>query len=173
MAPLAPSNTARFRFFYTVIGVQHSIQIRTSSSPASIAGFMNAYWSAFATELFGLTVDFVTFAAIGSDIFNLVTTGLEGNTYGTGAGSQENIPWAYTFIGRSPGGRRVRITQFGAKQLSGNYRTTAGEHAQIDAVIGILQILPSQLLAVDGLVPVWKTYADNQVNDHWVKEVRP
>lgn len=173
MAPLAPSNTARFRFFYTVTGRQHALQIRSASSPASIGGFVNAWWLSFASELFQFNLDFVTFAASGSDIFNPVVTGFEGNSYGAGAGNLENVPWAYTFIGRSAGGRRVRLSQYGAKALSSNYRFTAGENTQVDAAVALLQAQPTQLLVIDGLIPVWKNYANVQVNDHWVKEVRP
>lgn len=173
MAPLPPSNTARFRFFYTCIGKQHALQVRTASSPASIAGFMNAYWTAFGVSLNAMVIDFVTFAASGSDIFNAITTGIEGNTYGSGAGTVEQVPWAYTFIGRTAGGRRVRWNQFGSKTLGTDYRTLATESAPIDAVIALLRLGPSQLLGIDGLIPVWKTYANNQVNDHWIKNVRP
>jgi hypothetical protein len=173
MAPVAPSNTARFRFNYTCVATQHSVQVRTGASPAAISGFMNAYFTAFAGSIFGITLDNVEFAAVGSDIFNLITSGLEGNTYGVGAGSVEDIPRAYTFIGRSPGGKRVRMVQFGAKNVSSNYRVTSGEQVDIDAVLALLQGLPTHLLAIDGLVPVWKSYANVKEYDHWVEAVRP
>lgn len=173
MAPLAPSSTPRFRFYYTVTGTQHSLQLRSTLSPAAIGGYMNNVWTTFATAIFGLTLDFVTFAVSGSDVFNVVTTGYEGNTYGGSAGNQENIPWAYTFIGRTAGGRRCRITQFGAPTLSANYRITPGESTEIDNVIAILVASGSILQGIDSLPIAWKPYADVQVNDHWVKEVRP
>jgi len=173
MAPLPPSNTARYRFHYTILGFQHALQLRSASSPASIGGFYNAFMSALSTNIWNTVFDFAEWAPSGSDIFNIVTTGFEGNLYGGGAGALEFVPWAYTFIGRTAGGRRVRLTQFGAKVLSSNYRTTAGEDANIDNVVALLNGQPTQLLGIDGLIPVWKTYANNQVNDHWVKEVRP
>jgi hypothetical protein len=173
MAPLAPSNTPRYRFHYTVIANQHSLQLRSNGSPLEIGGFFNAYMLAFATEIFITTLDFVEWAPAGSDIFNPVLTAFDGVSWGAGLGGAENVPWAYTFIGRTAGGRRVRLNQYGAKTLSSNYRTTPGETAQIDAVINLLQGLPTHLLGIDGLVPVWKSYANNQVNDHWIKAVRP
>jgi hypothetical protein len=173
MAPLPPSNTPRFRFHYTVIGRQHTLQLRSPSSPSGIAGFVNAYFTAFGVDLFATILDFADWAPAGSDIFNPVTTGLEGHTYGSGVGNLENTPWAYTFIGRTPGGRRVRLNQYGAKSLSANYRFTAGEQATVDAVIALLNIPGSQLRGIDNTIPIWKTYANAQVNDHWIKRVRP
>lgn len=173
MAPLAPSNTARYRFFYTVIGQQHTLQVRSGASPTAVGGFFNFYMTQFASELFATILDFTTWAPSGSDIFNPVVSGYDGTTWGAGAGSQENIPWAYTFIGRTPGGRRVRFNQYGAKTLSANYRTTAGENTAIDDVVALLNDPASLLLGIDGLTPIWKTYADNQVNDHWIKVIRP
>jgi hypothetical protein len=173
MAPLPPSNTARFRFHYTQIAQQHTHQVRSGASPATIAGFMNAYWSAFATEIFGLVVDSVEWAPAGSDIFNLVTTGLEGNAYGAGAGSVEDIPRAFTFVGRTSTGRRLRCVQFGAKNVSSNYRVTAGELAPIDAVIALLQGASTNMLGIDGNPAIWKNYANVKEYDHWVEAVRP
>jgi len=129
--------------------------------------------TAFSGDIFATVLDFVEWAPDNSDIFNPVTTIWDGTTYGSGAGNLENVAWAYTFIGRTPGGRRVRMSQFGAKTLSANYRLTAGENVNIDAVIALLNAPGSQLLGIDGLLPIWKSYADVQVNDHWVKVIRP
>lgn len=173
MAPLAPSNTPRFRVHYTVIGVQHSLQIRSGVSPGALGSFVAALYTNLGVDVFGTTIDFVDWAPAGSDIFNPVTTGIEGNAYGSGAGNQEFIPWAFTFLGRTSGGRRARFAIFGAKSLSGNYRVTAGEQATVDGVVALLQSVGSGVVAIDGLPAVWKTYADVQVNDHWLKNVRP
>jgi hypothetical protein len=173
MAPLPPNNTARFRVHYTVIGNQHSMQIRSGVSPASLGSFINALYTNLGVDVFATVIDFVDWAPAGSDIFNPVTTGIEGNTYGSGAGATENIPWALTFIGRTSGGRRVRFAVFGYKSLSSNYRVTAGEQASIDGVITLLQSVGSGVVGIDNIAPVWKTYADVQVNDHWLKVVRP
>jgi hypothetical protein len=173
MAPLPPSNTARYRFHYTTIGQAHTVQVRATSSPSSIAGFFNAYMLAFGSDIFQTTLDFVEWAPNGSDIFNPVSTVYDGTSYGAGFGNVVDVPRAYTFIGRTPGGRRVRMAQFGAKFDGSNYRFTAGENAQIDAVIALLNAPGSQLLGIDGLLPNWKSYADVQLNDHWITEVRP
>jgi len=81
--------------------------------------------------------------------------------------------WAYTFLGRTSGGRRVRFTQFGALFLGVDYRIVAGESSPIDAVVAVLQAASGLIVGIDDLTPVWKTYADCGVNDHWIKNLRP
>ena len=173
MAPLAPSNTARFRVFYTIMGDQHSLQVRSTSSPAALGVILDNYFSAFGVTIANLVIDTVDWAPAGSDIFNPITTGIEGNTYTGGTFTAEQRAWEYTFVGRTAGGRRVRFSQFGALFLGGDYRIVAGESAPIDAVVAVLQGAGGNILGIDGLVPTWKTYANSAVNDHWVKVLRP
>lgn len=172
MAPLLPSNTARFRINYSAVGLQHSHQVRSTASPAAVGTFVAALHNALNNTMFIHTITSVDFAASGSDIFNPVTTGIEGTTYGTGAGAEFNEPWAITFVGRTSGGRRARMAIFGMTTLGSNYRIGPGEIANVDNAIGVLQAAGANCLAIDGLVPVWRTYANVQVNDHWVKETR-
>ncbi len=174
MAPLNPNNTPRFRAFYTTIGLQHSVQVRSAGSPFAIGVFLGSYFAAFAATAATIVVDFVDWAPAGSDIFNPVTVGIEGNSYTGGTVlDQACRAWAYTFLGRTSGGRRVRMAQFGALFLGADYRIAPAESSPIDNVINILQGAGGLLLGIDGLTPLWKDYADVQVNDHWVKNVRP
>jgi len=174
MAPLLPSNTARFRFFYTTVGHQHSVQIRSTASPSAVGTFMGDYFNAWGATAADIVVDFVDWAPAGSDIFNPVTTGIEGTTYTGGTVlSNEVAAWEYTLIGRTSGGRRVRMAQFGALYLGVDYRLVSGESSPVDAVINHVQGAGGLLMGIDGLTPVWKDYADCQVNDHWVKVLRP
>lgn len=173
MPALPPSSTARYRFHYTVGGREHTLQVRSTFSPAAIAGWFNAYLTAFGTIIALTTLDFTEWAPAGSDIFNPVTNVYDGTNYGAGVPPPEQIPWAYTFIGRTPGGRRVRFSQFGAKSLATDYRVLATELAEIDAVITLLNTGGTPVIGIDGLIPIWKSYANVQVNDHWVKAARP
>lgn len=172
MAPLAPSNTARFRFHYTTVGQNHTLQIRSTSSPVAVGEFFRNIMEALGTSIFSLTLNSVDFAAIGSDIFNPIVTGQEGEVWGTGPGADFNTPWALTFIGRTTGGRRVRMAVFGYSTLSGNYRVNPTESILVDAAIDALQAAAGGIIGIDGLTPVWYEYANVQVNDHWVKEIR-
>lgn len=172
MAPLSPSNTPRFRIFYAGGGLQHSFQMRSNQSPASIGTAANAFLTALTPVLFSLVIDHVEFAPAGSDIFNPVVTGIEGNPYGAGASPIANLAWGWNFIGRTSGGRRVRVAVFSSTVLALNYRASAGEVAAVDAARGSLVANSLSWLGIDGVTPVWKTYANVKPFDHWVKELR-
>lgn len=172
MAPLAPSNTPRFRVHYATVGGDHTMQIRSASSPLAIGAFVAGFWTALGAASSAKVVSFVDFAPAGSDIFNPVATTLDGNTYGSGSVVSENYAWAYTFVGRTPGGRRVRLVTFLATDLGANYRFSAGEDGNIDAAVAVLVAAGGLVVGIDGLTPVWKSYVNVQVNDHWVKVLR-
>ena len=173
MAPLLPSNTPRFRVFYTTMGHQHSLQIRSHNSPSVVGDTLNAYFSAFGAAAAQATIDFVDFAPSGSDIFNPVTTGREGDIYSSAiAPVAEAAAWEFIFIGRTSGGRRVRFSRFGATALGTNYRYSAGESGQLDDVVAALVATGDGIRGIDDLTPVWKTYVNVKPNDHWVKVLR-
>jgi len=173
MAPLPPNSTPRFRFHYVCVGKEHTLQVRSSNSPAFVGTFVDNFLTALGSAQFIKTVTTVDWAPSGSDIFNPVTTGIEGSTYGSGAGASEQAAWAYTFLGRTSGGRRVRFQVYGATTLGADYQIGPGENVWIDAAITALVSAGGLVLGIDGLTPVWKSYADVQVNDHWVKNIRP
>lgn len=173
MAPLPANSTARFRFFYTMGGEQHSFQVRSTQSPAQIGQDMDLVLVALGTAIYQLTLDFVEFSAAGSNVFNPVVTGYEGNSYGGGSPTAEARAYALNFIGRTTGGRRVRIMMFGVTTLGGDYRFIAGEGASIDAARNALASLGNHVMGIDGLTPVWKTYVNTLVNAHWQKALRP
>lgn len=172
MAPLLPSNTPRFRFHYANGANQHTLQVRSHESPASIGARVHDFLTALGVAITEITMDFVDFAPAGSDIFNPVTTGIEGNSYGLGVPAVTQQVAAINFIGRTPGGRRVRYAVFGAASVATNYRFSAGENSLVDAAIAVLVASGSQLRGIDDLTPVWKTYANVKPFDHWVEQVR-
>lgn len=172
MAPLPPDNTPRFRVHYTNLGVTHILDIRSNSSPAALGVQVDAFFSAVAPLIADTSIDVVEFAPSGSSVFNPVTTGIEGNHYGTFASPQEARAWYIGFVGRSSGGRRARLFVFGAGLLGTNYRWTPGENAAADSAVATLQAQSPGWQAIDGLVPVWKSYANAGVNDALVKKLR-
>lgn len=173
MAPLAPNATPRFRCHYTSAGEGHTMQLRSGASPSYIGGVFNDIFTAMDPAMAPATLDFVDWAPAGSDIFNPVVTGQEGNAYTGAVFTDEMKAWAYTFLGRSTGGRRVRLFLFSALFLGSDYRIEASASAPIAAAIAALTAAGSNVLCIDGLTPVWKSYVDIQVNDHWVKVLRP
>lgn len=172
LPPLLPNNTARYRVSYTSNSVLHSFQIRSLSSPSAIGAHINAFFAALAPQLYETTIGSTEFAAAGSDVYNLVTTGAEGAIHGTGVGPLNVVPLAFNFIGRTSGGRRVRRAIFGSTTVAVNYRAQPGEFSAIDAARAVLVNAGSMIMGIDGITPIWKTYVNLKYFDHWVKEVR-
>lgn len=173
MAALPPDNTARYRVNYTTVGKQHAFQVRSAMSPSAFGTFVNAFLNQLSTVMYASTVADVVWAPSGSSVFNPVTTGAEGHTWGSGAGTVIEIPQFVNFIGRTSGGHRVRLAVFGVGVSSVDYRFLAGENSAIDNTINHLVLNASTLLGIDGLNPVWKNYANTGFNAYWQKAVRP
>lgn len=174
MAPLSPDNTERFRITYNVGGESHNFEVRTdSTSPSSLGSEVDAFLTQLIPMLNLVTIDLVEYAAGGSNIFNPVASGIESNTYGSGAGTGSAAANYINFIGRSTGGRRVRLMVFGLKVDANDYRFLPGENAYVDAAISQLKTPPNVFLAIDNIKPVWYTYANAGVNAHWQKALRP
>lgn len=173
MAPLNPNNTPRFKVAYNGGLNDHTFEVRSHLSPAAIAVDIDNFLSALAPRMHLITVNTVSFAASGSNIFNPVTTGLEGQTYSSGTPITQEAPNYIDFIGRSSGGRRVRITLFGVSGLGSDFRWAAGEDSAVDAAIAVLVAAGNDLRAIDDLTPLWKPYANAGVNAYWQKATRP
>ena len=173
MAPLPPDSTPRYRVHYTTIGKQHSFEIRSHDSPSFIGTFISDFLTALGPVMYASAIDFVDFAADNSSVFNSVTTGAEALTWGSGAGSVLEIPQFINFIGRTSGGRRVRLAVFGVGVSSVDYRFLNTENADVDAARAVLVAAGGLLRGIDDLTPVWKTYANTGFNAYWQKAVRP
>lgn len=173
MAPLPIDNTPRFKVFYTNCSVQHVMDIRSPDSPFAFGLNVDDLLNALLTVLTPTVIDEVQWAPSGSNIFNNVVTGIEGNTYGAGAISTLYPAFYTNFVGRSTGGRRVRLAVFGTTNIAQDYRFVAGENAAIDAAIAALQVAANHFTAIDGLKPVWKTYANAGLNAYWQRKLRP
>jgi len=134
---------------------------------------MDVLFTALSPILYATTVDKVEYAPSGSSIFNPVTSGIEGNTYGSGAGSTAVAPYFYGFIGRSSGGRRVRFDIFGSTILGLDYRFQPGEDANIDGAVLVPQASALDFLAIDGIKPTWYSYVNGGVNAYYQRKNRP
>lgn len=172
MAPLNPNNTPRFKVEYTVNGQGHTMEFRSSASPSAIGTFVDDLLTALGNKIFALIIGVVTYAPSASNIFNPVTTGIEGNTYGSGAGAVVDVPKYFNFIGRSTGGRRVRFAVFGAGIDGADYRVYGSEDTNIDDALTVVDGFSANLQAIDGLTPVWKPYVNMGYNAYWQREVR-
>jgi hypothetical protein len=172
MAPLPPDGTPRFKFNYFVSVVPHSFQVRSHASPSAIGALVDDFMTALSPALFGLEIATVDFAADGSDIFIPVTTGIEGNTYGSGEGSVLQRPWFYGFQGRGATGRKWHLDVFGAVSLATNFRWSPGESEAVDNAVAILQTFGSSLVDIaDAEVTVY-TYVNAGDNAHFQRKAR-
>jgi hypothetical protein len=147
--------------------------VRSHESPFTIGVFFADFVDNAGPLLYASELDFVDFAASGSNVFNPVTTGVEAHAWGTGAGADINIPSYVDFIGRTSGGRRVRYALFGLGINSDDYRFIAGESADVDNAIDALVSAGTSLRGIDDNTPVWKRYANAGINAYWQRAVRP
>lgn len=173
MAPLPANSTPRFKVFYTNAGQQHVMDIRSHDSPAAFGSNVNTVFNGLGSTVLQTTLDFVEFAADGSNVFNLVVTGFEGTVYGTGAGSLASPSQYVNFIGRSGDGRRVRLMVLGMASVPGDFRWSAGDSAAIDNVITSLNSAANHFVTIGDIKPVWKSYANAGYNAYWQKQIRP
>jgi hypothetical protein len=146
-----------------------------SISPATLGAELDVLYDALATAgiIYQITIDEVQFAANGSNVFNTVVSGIEGNTYGSGTPTTAQVPQYFDFVGRSTDGRRVRFSVFGANYLGGDYRVVAGENPGIDVVVTLLNASVNAWFTIGGLKAIWKSYANVGVNAYWQRAVRP
>lgn len=174
MAPLPVENTQRFVIRYASGGNEHVFNIRTDDTitPAAMGTALDAFLDALGPNLYALVIlDAVQYDS-GSTVSFPVTLGIEGSTYGTGSPSVLNEAAYIDFVGRSPGGRRVKITTFGPTDLGGNYRVNVGEFGSIAAVLAVLNGSPGIFVAIDGQDANWKPYANTGYNSYWEREQR-
>lgn len=172
MAPLPPSSTPRFKLLYTNLGIQHSLQIRSHESPATVGAMYDALFDAVGGAIADTTFDSVEFAADGSDIFNPVVTGVEGNTYGISGHPLSDAATFWSVVGRTTGARRVRLYIYGMGGMGVDYRYSAGENPTADGVITVVSGFGSDIVGIDDVAPVFKNYVNAGVNAHLQRALR-
>lgn len=175
MAPLDPSNTPRYFLDYTVAGEQHTMLIRTTEAAElpDVVETVDTFLTALGNSIFTLTVNGMRYAAPGSNVTNPVPWS-GASSYGSGTGIAADTANYYDFIGRSPTGRRVRVTVFGAaiSRIGTDYRAEAGASVNLDLARANLDDDPNVWVAIDGTVPVWKAYVNLGINAYWRNEIR-
>jgi hypothetical protein len=173
MAPLPANSTPRFRVHYSNAGEGHVMDIRSHDSPLALGLNVDDLLTALSPLLLLTTVETVEFAASGSNVFNLVTSGIETNTYGSGAGGVQSPSNYINFIGRSSDGRRVRLAVFGVNNVAQDYRWNPGDNSNVDAAIAALNVAANHFVTIGDIKPVWKSYANAGFNAYWQKAIRP
>jgi len=174
MAPLPHNNTAIYYVDYSVDGQEHTFEVRFNGavSPSAFGSHINGFLGPLAALLDEVTINVVRFQAEGSDVSNPVVAGIEGNTYGTGTGGPDNVPRFLNFVGRSSGGRRVRLAVFGYKGANSVWRLTSTESTDISDAVDVLNGTSGTFIAIDGIDAIWYPYANIGYNAYWQRKER-
>lgn len=175
MAPLPPHTTARLFVDYQVAGFTHTAMVRYD--PPNTA--QDAYdtfadlVTALGTQLFASTLISARFAVQGADVtVPFVPTGVD--TWGSGAAAGDETAHFYDFIGRSAGGRRVRVTIFGAVTVAFNniFRVVGADASEYEAALEVVKLAEGTLLAIDGSPAFWANYINTGINAYWRNHIR-
>lgn len=173
---LAPSNTERWFYRYSVGNDVHTLMVRTkdNAQASAVVASINSLMLAAAPFMFlASTVDLQR-SLKGSDVrLPQDGTGLAGS-YGTNVPSGHDSVFALTFPGRGQTGRKARVMFLGVKLFGdNNYRYTPAENTAVAAVINELNAGDENIyLAIDGTNANWYQYATSKQNDHYVGKRR-
>ena len=169
---LPADNTERWWMVYQVNGDTHRMMVRTGDGgvPTAISNAFHGILNRMAGSLNEVTPLGLERALRGSNVRNPFAW-TNAATYGLGnADSNDDRDKAISCVGRSSGGHKVKFFLFGFKNdADGDYRTDTTENAGVADTVGYLNGATGFALAIDGLQPVWKSYVNIKVNDHWVK----
>lgn len=175
MAPLPPDNTPRYFLDYDTCGHGHTLMCRVNSTAvaADVAATISAFLTDLAPNLYLLTVTGFRFADAGTNV-SLPVTWTGDATYGDDVGPEYASGQYYDFVGRSPGGRRVRVAVFGAisLQVGDNYRISVAESTDMQDALAELVSDVDHFLAIDFGTPIWNQYANSGVNAYWRNKIR-
>lgn len=174
MAPLPENNTECYFVDYTAAGENHTMLVRVADDTAAgdFGDTMNAVLGTIDTLLYQLTINQVRRRARNSTITFPVISGIEGNTYGSGAPANDERADFINFVGRSIGGRRVSLAIFGANQIDDNFRATSSESSDVAATVALLNSDDGIFLSIDGLNPVWYPYVNMAASAYWQRKLR-
>lgn len=175
MAPLPPNNTERWFVDYAVNGINHTLLIRT------VAPSTNDVISTFVSDLFGALDDVLWATAInglrrsvqGSDI-SLDQAYLGTTAFGGGVGDDLGRGYFLAYEGRSEGGRPVKLTVFGFKNLLSVADTRfpiTSPSPYFDA-LGVIETTPGLPAAIDANNVIWKNYVNCGNNSYWQRQAR-
>lgn len=176
LPPLDPANTARWRLKYSVGGHEHTMLMRvdaTNPSQTTVESGFSQLLGDLSPLLFTVTFVALEFAAVGSSIFNPVTTTLTGTLAGTGAPGEEQSVRQMSFVGRAITGRKNRVFLYGYKNdILDNMRITPAETTEVGTAINRINGYLHLFVAIDGVKPTYKQYININYNKHWTRVVR-
>lgn len=174
MTVTSPDNTPRYYVDYVCLATNHTAIVRAAAplSPSAFGALYGTFLTASGNLFFSSQVTLVRWSAAGSNVTNPVTTGIEGTTYGTGTGTADSVPVSLNFIGRSSGGKRVRIEIFSYSGPFSTFRLTGVESPAVQNMVNTMNGSSNGFLSIDGLKPLWYSYANVSVNAYWQRAKR-
>lgn len=176
MAPLPSNNTAVYFLDYEVESHQHTIQARFGSggSVNDAAAFLDAFLTAFGTNIYLLTIIGARVRDVGSDVTYPVTWD-GAATYGSSTEGEYASAQYIDFIGRSIDGRRCRIAVFGVKGIvdtgQKDFRLASGV-AYVGAALAVLEASSDVPVSISGEPVNWHQYANTGINAYWRNHIR-
>lgn len=178
MAPLPVESTARLFVDYTTCSEQHTLMCRfgVGSSVGDAIALVDAFLIALDDFVLAATIDAARVADLGST-FTYPVSWTGAATFGAGVGTHYKTANYLDFVGRSIGGRRVRMAVFGAvfhadTVGTGDYRFNATDEARVAAALAVLEASSTEPVAIDGDAAVWQQYANCGVNAYWRNNIR-
>lgn len=177
MAALPVSNTARFYLDYSDGINQHTLVCRYNSPVSTPRGAGDAVHDL----LVNIADAFTTITVLGarnSPKNSTLSFPVEWNglpAYGGGAMIGRNAPRQFLLLGRSPGGRRMRLFLFGYEgDTPDNFRMARSAGNVVDDALISIETWQGDgyWLAIDGQVPAMYAYADFNYNNHFEKIAR-
>jgi hypothetical protein len=160
---------------YAVDGEDHTLQCRYDipNTPEDAMVAVDDFLTALGNSHHVHTVLGARFRNAGSTVStDIAWTGAA--TYGSGVGQHGDSASYYDFIGRSAGGRRVRVSVFGAitEKVDGLYRAPLASDSAFGAAQAVLAAAEGTFLAIDGAPAIWKTYVNLGDNAYWRNRIR-
>ena len=177
MAPLPSNNTGVVFLDYSVAGESHTVQIRYADPSTAVDAMdtLDDILAAAAASFRQITIEGARHRAEGSNV-TLPLTWTGAATYGSGGGSRFETAYYMDFIGRSPDGRRVRLSLFGlavpADTIGEDFRLSTSDSGVVANVVTVLNTATTTAVAIDGGEPVWYDYANIGTNAYWRNRFR-
>jgi hypothetical protein len=176
MAPLNPNNTGRFWLAYTDGVNPHEMMVRygVGADLATIKESVHNFLTTQEGKLYLITILGARFSGPGSNVSSpTIWTGSA--DYGTGEMPAERAPFEGCFLGRTSGGRRMRLFLYGLTwAVPGTFRIASAGGNEVET--GLDAIMTGQddgvFWAIDNLRPTMYTYMDVQYNSYWEEQAR-
>lgn len=180
MAPLPPNSTGRVFVDYTANGREHTVQFRYSGAGAPDTSFLEGLDDVFIEMNPYMPSDWTflgwRYVADG----NVVSVDLPGGPTafnGAGVPVVGEAPAFLSFIGRSLGGRRLRVYFLGTSASpaddGGDFADYRVDFTESPGLLDVVNAMTAAgVVAIDGGPPAWKNYANLGYNAYWQRKVR-